>query len=49
MQNLGTPGDGSSAPTDPVQKLQQLKQLLEAGLLTQDEYESKREELIRLL
>lgn len=49
MQNIGAQGNGQAAPVDPVQKLQQLKQLLEAGLLTPAEYESKRAELIKLL
>lgn len=50
MQQIGTtPSHAGTAPVDPVQKLQQLKQLLEAGLLTESEYESKRAEIIRLL
>jgi hypothetical protein len=44
---------GAAAPaatdtaTDPAIKLRTLQQLLDAGLLTQEEYESKRAEVIK--
>lgn len=48
MQQIGTtPQPGG--PVDPVQRLQQLKQLLDAGLLSQAEYDIKRAELIKQL
>ena len=46
MQQIGT---GGPQPNDPVQKLQQIKQLLEAGMLTQAEYDQKRAAIIAQL
>lgn len=37
---------GSSEKEDPVQKLKQLKEMLDAGLITSGEYESKRQSIL---
>ena len=51
MQQIGTHGTSpnTTPAADPIQKLQQLKQLLEAGLLTQVEYDLKRADVVKLL
>jgi DNA-directed RNA polymerase subunit RPC12/RpoP len=40
------PGSPVGAAEDPVQKLKQLKDMLEAGLITQGEYEAKRQVIL---
>lgn len=48
MQQIGSPGTAPGG-LDPMQKLQQLKQLFEAGLLTATEYDQKRAEIVAQL
>jgi hypothetical protein len=36
----------TESESDPAVRLRKLKELLDAGLLTQDEYETKRAEII---
>jgi hypothetical protein len=40
------PTPTEKSPDDPVQKLKQLKELLEAGLITETEFEAKKEEIL---
>ncbi|MBS1369663.1 MAG: hypothetical protein HPZ91_06865 [Lentisphaeria bacterium] len=42
----GTPAPGGAAANDCVTALKQLKELLDAGLITQGEYESKRQSVL---
>jgi membrane protease subunit (stomatin/prohibitin family) len=44
QQGMGQ-GAGAAA-ADPVAKLQQLKQMLDAGLITQDEYDQKKTDIL---
>ena len=45
-----SPGGSSAAPTEePLQALSKLKQLMEAGLITADEYETKKKEILARL
>lgn len=48
---MGAPASGSTAaPADePLQALSKLKQLMEAGLITADEYETKKKEILARL
>jgi membrane protease subunit (stomatin/prohibitin family) len=41
----GTPGGGSPG-SDPVKRLSQLKEMLEAGLISQDEFETKKNDIL---
>ena len=41
----GSPG-GQSTPDDPVQKLKQLKEMADAGLISAGEYEAKRQAIL---
>lgn len=46
-KNVGIePMDGTRGETDPAERLKRLKQMLDAGLITQGEYESKRADII---
>ncbi len=48
--NMGAFTTSTAAPTDePVQALSKLKQLMEAGLVTPDEYETKKKEILARL
>ena len=50
LQSIGAAAPSTSSPrSDPMQKLQQLKQLLDASMLTQAEYDLKRSEIIAQL
>lgn len=51
LGGLGSVSSGSTAaPTEePVQALSKLKQLMEAGLITPDEYEKKKQEILSRL
>lgn len=46
LKEDGNPSEQSPAPSDSVHKLKQLKELLDDGLITKSEYESKRQEII---
>ncbi len=48
IQGGMTPGFGAptSSAEDPVQKLKQLKEMVDAGLITQGEYEAKRQAIL---
>jgi hypothetical protein len=48
IQGGMTPGYGNptSATEDPVQKLKQLKDMMDAALITQGEYEAKRQAIL---
>lgn len=39
-------GPGRSTRSDPLEQVQQLKELLDAGAISQEEYETKKEELL---
>lgn len=47
--NTGNTPQGALPNVDAAQKLQQLKNLLESGLITQEEFDSKRSEIISSL
>lgn len=50
LQQTGAPGGSTAAPTEePLQALSKLKQLMEAGLVTQEEYEAKKAEILSRL
>jgi len=46
---LGSPTQTSAPPAeeDPIEKLKKLKELLDAGIITEEEYEEKREKLLK--
>ncbi len=47
FSNTGGPGQQQAAdPNDPMVKLQKLKQLLDNGLITQDEYDAKKKDIL---
>jgi hypothetical protein len=47
---MGAPSAGTAAPADePLQALSKLKQLMEAGLITADEFEAKKKEILARL
>ena len=46
-QKSATPNTASShLQNDPVERLQKLKQMLEEGLITQDEFDTKKAEIL---
>ena len=45
--NLPSPAPSAAPQVDPVQKLQQLKQMLDAGLIAQSEYDAKKADILR--
>lgn len=50
LQQTGPMGTGTAAPPDePLQALSKLKQLMEAGLITTQEYETKKAEILSRL
>lgn len=46
MAGAATPANAPETGSDPAVRLRKLQELLDAGLLTQDEYEAKRTEII---
>jgi Short C-terminal domain len=46
MASAATPAAAPETSSDPATRLRKLQELLDAGLLTQDEYEAKRTEVI---
>jgi membrane protease subunit (stomatin/prohibitin family) len=46
FQNTGQQGGQAAQADDPVAKLQQLKKMLDAGLITQDEYDAKKTDIL---
>lgn len=50
LQQAGSLGSATTAPVDePLQALSKLKQLMEAGLITPDEFETKKAEILARL
>ena len=45
-KNLSTQSSATKSSSDPAQKLKQLKEMLDEGLITKSEFESKRQEII---
>ncbi|NPA47165.1 MAG: hypothetical protein GXO14_00800 [Thermococci archaeon] len=46
-QNPQTSAPQAQAEEDPIEKLKKLKELLDAGIITEEEYEEKREKLLK--
>jgi len=42
----GQQSSQSADPNDPMVKLQKLKQMLDSGLITQEEYDSKKKDIL---
>jgi len=53
QQRQGQPPPAAEAPPadtrSPAQRLKEIKELLDAGVLTEEEYKAKRAELMKLL